>query len=91
MVVKFARLQVKFFMIISHKQIKKMNQKELIEYFKAQTEKAIKSHGVDSDYTIFAMFVLQAALVGSKKPYEIARTELDRLQKIRIDEWLEVV
>ncbi len=68
-----------------------MNQKELVEYLKKQSEKAISSHGIGSDYAMYAMFALQAALVGSKSPYDIASVELERLQKIRVDEWFEVV
>ncbi|ELU9701934.1 hypothetical protein SEZ29_004433 [Escherichia coli] len=68
-----------------------MNQVELIDHLEKQAEKAIGSHGIGSDYAMYAMYVLQAALAGSKCPHDVARVELDRLQKIRIDEWFEVV
>lgn len=67
------------------------NLKDMISQQIEITKKTISSHGIDSDYTMYQIFVLQAVKVGAKEPYKIAEKELERLKDIRIKEWFEPV
>lgn len=64
---------------------------KMIDEQKDMIEKVISTHGIDSDHTMYQLFVLQALMVGAKNPNKIARLEMERLKDIRIGEWFEQV
>jgi hypothetical protein len=59
---------------------------EKIEYQTKQLQKVILSHGVDSDYTANAFFVLQAMKMDIADPYKWALDEMERLHQIALDQ-----
>lgn len=63
-------------------------QKELIEYYKKQFDKVVKSHGADSDHAIHAFMLLRGAKIGhnTKTIFKYANKETERLIKQAIND-----
>lgn len=62
-------------------------QLELIQYFTKKLEKVISFHGVNSDYTIYAFFLLQGANMNlpQEEIYEWARKKSDELHNEMVE------
>ena len=61
---------------------------ESIEYYKKKFNKVVSFHGLDSDHTAYAFFLMQAAIMGmpSSDLFDWATGEVNRVREITLEQ-----